>query len=73
MEDKKEAKNLMEGLLDEMNRVREILEEYKSIGPPGMFGVAMIQGAINQAEKAIASNDVIKMIQCYEELKEISN
>jgi hypothetical protein len=30
-----ETKTLMDGLLDEMNRCRELLKEYESIGAPG--------------------------------------
>lgn len=68
METKNE--NLMDGLLSELNRNRQLLQEYKNIGPAGMFGAAFIQQAITRGEQAIKEGDVIKMISAYSELKE---
>lgn len=62
--------NLMEGLLSEMNRAREIKKLYDEI-PLGAFGSAMIVATIKEAEEAIASGDVVAMLKCYAELKEI--
>ena len=63
--------NLMEGLLSEMNRARELQKQYEEIGTPGLFGAAMIRGAIAAAEGAIASNDVVAMLTSYAKLKEL--
>lgn len=65
-----ETKNLMDGLLQEMNRVREIKRMYDEI-PEGRFRSIMIQHAINEAEKSISSGDVVQMLTSYQELKEI--
>lgn len=65
-----ETKTLMDGLFDEMNRCRELLKEYESIGAPGMFGAVMIKRDIDFAELSIRENDVIKMLQAYEALKQ---
>ena len=62
--------NLMAGLLEELNRNRELLTVYKEIGPAGMFGAAMITQDIEAAEKAIGSRDVVEMIVHYEKLKD---
>ena len=62
--------NLMAGLLEELNRNRELLTVYKEIGPAGMFGAAMITQDIEAAEKAIGSGDVVEMIVHYEKLKD---
>lgn len=62
--------NLIEGLQEEMNRVRELLKEYEAIGAPGVFGTIILKAEIKNAEAAIASGDVIHMLQCYESLKE---
>jgi RNA binding exosome subunit len=70
MEKKSETKNLMDGLMDELNRNRELLKEYEAIGRAGMFGAHFIKQAINNGEQAIRENDVIKMLQAYSELKE---
>lgn len=65
--------NLIEGIQEEMNRVRnELLPQYEAIGPAGMFGVAEIKGAIKQGEQAIASGDPIASLQAYERLKSIT-
>jgi hypothetical protein len=69
--DKKESKNLMDGLFDEMNRCRELLKEYEAIGSAGIFGATMIKMDIAKAEQAIRNNDVVQMLIAYEALKEI--
>lgn len=61
--------NLMDGLLKELNRCRELKLMYDEI-PTGKFGSIMIQRAIDGGEKAIAENDVVKMLASYKELKE---
>ena len=60
--------NLIEGLQKEMNRCRELKKEYDNI-PTGLFGGALIQSAIDNGEKAIASDDIVVMLCAYEELK----
>lgn len=47
--------NLIEGIQEEVNRCKELLEAYKQI-PTGIFGAAMIKQEILNAEKAIAKN-----------------
>lgn len=69
MTEQKETRNLMGGLLDEMNRCRELLKEYESI-PQGAFGAAVIRADIVNAEIAIRENDVVKMLIAYQSLKE---
>jgi hypothetical protein len=65
-----EPQNLMDGLMDELNRNRELLKEYEAIGPAGAFGAIFIRQAIARGESAIRSGDVIKMLQAYSELKD---
>lgn len=60
--------NLVEGLLEQMNRCREVLAAYEKI-PEGAFGAAMIKQDIANAEQAMGSGDVIEMLQAYETLK----
>lgn len=65
-----ETKNLMDGLLEEMNRVRELIAEYKSLpNGVGMIGAGLMAVNIRMAEKAISNNDVIEMVVQYEKLK----
>ncbi len=63
-----EVKNLMQGLLEEMNRVREIIQVYKKT-PGGQLAAAMMEEAIKLAEEAAGVGDVIEMLKCYEQLK----
>lgn len=65
-----QPENLMDGLFYEMNRCRDLLNEYKAIGPVGLFGHAMIAADLRAAENAIRENDVVKMLQAYNALKE---
>lgn len=65
------TENLMDGLLKEMSRCREVLKQYEEIGSAGLFGATMIKLAIAAAEEAIKENDVIKMLVAYNILKEI--
>lgn len=61
--------NLIEGLQQELERNRELLQIYRGI-PSGQFGAVMIERAIKNAETAMAENDVVKMMTSYKELKE---
>ncbi len=61
--------NLIEGLQEEMNRCRELLTEYESIGSPGFFAATMIKQQIKKAENTIVTGDTIGMIGAYQELK----
>jgi len=60
----------MDGLLEQMDRAREILKMYEEI-PQGAFGAAVIRQSIAAAEKSISSGDVVQMLRCYHDLEEI--
>jgi hypothetical protein len=55
---------------NEQARVRELLTEYKAIGPAGAFGALMIEKALQRADQAMASGDVVAIVRSYQELKE---
>jgi len=64
--------NLIEGLQKEMNRVRELRQMYADLpGGVGFFGIATIDAALKEADKAIASGDLVKELRVYEDLKTI--
>jgi hypothetical protein len=65
------SESLAEALPQEMARVREVLGLYKQIGPAGMFGVAMIEQDLREADQAVMSGDIVRMLRAYEALKEI--
>ena len=53
----------------EQARVRELLGFYKSIGPAGAFGALMLEQALQRADQAAISGDVVAILRSYEELK----
>lgn len=61
--------NLIEGIQAQQARCRELLEQYKAIGPAGAFGHAMISADIAAADRAIASGDVIAMLAAFKRLE----
>jgi len=65
------SESLAEALPQEMARVREVLGLYKQIGPAGIFGAAMIEQDLREADQAVMSGDIVRMLRAYEALKEI--
>lgn len=64
--------NLMDGIFTEMNRARNLRNEYDNLpGGVGVFGSMMITQAIERAELSIRNNDVVAMLNSYNELKEL--
>lgn len=61
--------NLIEAIQKECKRVREIVPHYEAIGPVGIFGKTMLEGAIRKGEQAIASGEVIAMVRALDELR----
>lgn len=61
--------SLADALPAEQKRCRELLGVYKGLGPAGSFGAAVIEHALQKADNAIMSGDVVAMIGAYEELK----
>ena len=55
----------------EQARVREILGQYKEIGPAGAFGVAMIEDTLRRADEAVAAGDVVAMLCLFQEMREV--
>lgn len=62
---------LGDALPKELARVREVLGEYKAIGPAGAFGVMMIEHVLKEADAAIISGDLVSMISSYKKLKDV--
>ena len=63
--------NIIEGIQAKCNYIREtIIPEYGKLGPVGAFGKAALLTDIKAGEAAIASGDVILMIQVYKSLEE---
>jgi arginine repressor len=66
--------NLMEGLLTEIDRVKEMITEYKSLPKnAGMLAATMMSLDIDKARSAIAGMDTIQMMASYKKLREYEN
>lgn len=61
-------RNVAEALVEEIDRNRKLLELYKEI-PTGAFGAMMIDRDIKYAVEALASGDVVKIVEAYEAIK----
>ena len=54
----------------EMARCRELSQEYAAIGQSGLFGKAVVDSALAEAEKAASSHDTVGMLAAYQKLKD---
>ena len=54
----------------EMDRNRELIAMYDSIGPAGAFGKSMIGRKIKVAENAMELGDTVDMLAALQELKD---
>jgi hypothetical protein len=61
--------NIIEGIQTQCDRCRELVTQYEQIGPVGAFGKLMIERDITEGEAAIASGDVVRMVQAYKALE----
>ena len=63
--------NISEALAKEIKRSQELLLEYRKIpNGAGFFGAWMIQASVDNAVNALASGDVIKILEAYEVIKD---
>jgi len=69
--EKQGPKNLMDGLFEEMNRVRGIIKEYEALPQgAGVPASMMMKASIQNAESAIKAGDIVAMLVAYGDLKE---
>ena len=61
--------NLIEALLEELDRNRVLLEIYRDIGNAGVFAGRMIELEMERTKKAMAERDTAKMIRCLKALQ----
>jgi hypothetical protein len=65
--------NLAEALPQEINRVRELQDQYKALrGQPGVFvdlTIAIMGVSLHNAIRVSTSGDVLEMLRAYEDLK----
>lgn len=65
-----ETTSVGEAFPKEQARVRELIGEYRRIGPAGTFGAMMLEQTLRNADAAMASGDVIAILRSYEEMKQ---
>lgn len=53
----------------EQERCRDLLQMYRSIGPSGQYGVAIIEATLREADKAAISGDLVRMIAAFNDMK----
>ena len=61
---------LGDALPREIKRCQELVEAYRSLGPAGAFGAAMIQGKIADGIRALAEADPAAMVRACAALRE---
>ena len=54
----------------EQGRIRELLSRYREIGPAGIFGAAVIEQTLREADEAAMSEDLVRMLRAFESMKE---
>lgn len=54
----------------EQARVRELLSQYREIGPAGAFGALMLEQTLREADAAMASGDVIAILRAFTKMQE---
>lgn len=52
-------------------RVRKLIEDYRSLSDnAGAFGALMMEQALQRADAAMASGDVVEILRAYQEMAE---
>jgi hypothetical protein len=63
--------NLMEGLLSEIDRVKDLIKIYEELPDnAGAFGAMMLKTELKLAQRTIADGDTVRMLGAYQSLKE---
>ena len=69
-----ESKNLIEGLQEEIVRVKEMIKEYQSLPKnAGMIASKFMEADVNAAETSIITMDTVQMIRALKLLREYVN
>ena len=55
----------------EQARCREVLQQYKELGPAGVLGGMMIEATLREADEAMASGDIVRILQAYKAMQGI--
>jgi hypothetical protein len=55
----------------EQARCQKVLQQYKELGPIGVFGGTMIKETLREADEAMASGDISRILRAYKAMKGI--
>lgn len=67
---KAETNNIIDGILNEIDRVQELVLEYESLpSGAGMLGAALMKQSIAHGKKVISSGDAIEALRAYADLQ----
>lgn len=67
-----EVGSLGDAFPEELERVKEALDAYRSIGSAGAFACSWIAPLVLAAEKATLDQDAVAMVRLYPELQKVS-
>lgn len=65
-----DSKTLAEMYPIEQERLRELIDAYRDIGPAGAYGLHIIRQVLARADKAAAEHDTVAMLRAYKEMKD---
>lgn len=51
-------------------RIRMLIGYYREIGPAGNFGAAMLEATLREADAAMASGDIVRVLRALATMKE---
>ena len=64
-----EIKTIGDDYPKQQARLRELIQVYESLGPVGQFGKAMIELDLREADEAMESGDIVRIVAAYEAMK----
>lgn len=64
------TQTLGDAFVAEVQRLEELMIEYKNIGPAGQFGYTMIEQIYKEAKHVWNQQDTVGMIRLYPRMKE---
>jgi len=66
-----DPKNLVQGVMEEIDRCTEVAKRYHELGAPGAFGYAAITGTVERAKAAVGRGDIEELLQVLADLKSV--
>ena len=64
-----DMETLVDAIETELKRNRELLRQYREIGPAGAFAFAMIEKLIGETNRAVRERDTVAMVRCCKALQ----